>query len=144
MTRAEFATIVVNALGLPQKDGIEFMDVKDDEWYAKFIKTAYHYGIVKGISQNEFNPQGTITLEEASVMIERAAKLGGIKTDIEHKKEIIENIENISEWAVYSLEYCINDGILDNDTNAVNPKKNVTREDIAVMLYKMLGRAKLI
>ncbi len=144
MTRAEFATIVVNALGLPQKDGIEFMDVKDDEWYAKYIKTAYHYGIVKGISQNEFNPQGTITLEEASVMIERAAKLGGIKTDIEHKKEIIENIENISEWAVYSLEYCINDGILDNDTNAVNPKKNVTREDIAVMLYKMLGRAKLI
>ena len=144
MTRAEFATIVVNALGLPQKDGIEFSDVEDDEWYAQFIKTAYHYGIVKGISQNEFNPQGTITLEEAAVMVERAAKLGGIKTDIEHKKESTKNIDNLSEWAVYSLEYCINDGILDNDINAVNPKKNVTREDIAVMLYKMLGKAKLL
>ena len=144
MTRAEFATIVVNALGLPQKDGIEFTDVKDDEWHAQFIKTAYHYGIVKGISQNEFNPQGVITLEEAAVMVERAAKLGGIKTDIEHKTESIENIDHISEWAVYSLEYCVNDGILDNDANTVNPKKNVTREDIAVMLYKMLGKAKLI
>ena len=45
---------------------------------------------------------------------------------------------------MYSMEYCVNDGILDNDANAVNPKKNVTREDIAVMLYKMLGKAKLI
>ena len=144
MTRAEFATIVVNALGLPQKEGIVFTDVKDDEWYAKFIKTAYHYGIVKGISQNEFNPQGTITLEEAAVMVERAAKLSGIKTDIEHKIEGIENNDNISDWALYSLEYCIGDGILGNDTNDVNPKKNVTREDIAVILYKMLGKAKLI
>ena len=62
----------------------------------------------------------------------------------QHKKESTKNIDNLSEWAVYSLEYCINDGILDNDINAVNPKKNVTREDIAVMLYKMLGKAKLL
>ena len=77
-------------------------------------------------------------------MVERAAKLSGIKTDIEHKIEGIENNDNISDWALYSLEYCIGDGILGNDTNDVNPKKNVTREDIAVILYKMLGKAKLI
>ena len=149
MTRAEFATIIVNALGLPQNGGIEFTDVKDDEWYAQFIKTAYHYGIVKGISQNEFNPQGTITLEEAATMLERAAKLGGIKTDVDvpAAKEILDDFkdyDSISVWAVSSMGYCVNDGILDNDTNVVNPKKNVTREDIAVMIYKMLGKAKLI
>lgn len=149
MTRAEFATIVVNALGLPQKDGMEFEDVKAEEWYAPYIKTAYHYGIVKGVSQKEFNPQGTITLEEAATMVERAAKLGGIKTDMDilAAKEILdkfEDFESVSMWAISSLGYCVNDGILEDNAYSVNPKKNVTREDIAVMIYKMLGKAKLI
>ena len=149
MTRAEFATIIVNALGLPQKDGKEFEDVKAEEWYAPYIKTAYHYNIVKGVSQNEFNPQGTITLEEAATMLERAAKLGGIKTDMDEPeaKEILNNFEDfdsISVWAMSSMGYCVNDGILEDNANSVNPKKNVTREDIAVMIYKMLGKAKLI
>ena len=149
MTRAEFATIVVNALGLPEKDGIEFEDVKGEEWYASYIKTAYHYGIVKGVSQNQFNPQGTITLEEAATMVERAAKLGGIKTDMDVlvAKDILDKFEgfdSISIWAISSLGYCVNDGILDDDANAINPKKSVTREDVSVMIYKMLGKAKLI
>lgn len=149
MTRAEFASIVVNALGLPQKDGMKFEDITDDEWYAPYIKTAYHYGIVNGISRNQFNPQGTITLEEASAMVARAANLGGIKTDMDvlSAKYMLENFEDfssISAWAFPSLGYCLKDGILNNDENILNPKKNVTREEIAVMIYKMLGKAKLI
>ena len=149
MTRAEFASIVVNALGLPQRDGIKFEDVSDDEWYAPYIKTAYHYGIVKGISQKHFNPQGTITLEEAGAMVARAAKLGGIKTDMDvlTAKYMLENFEDfssISAWSFSSLGYCLKDKILDTDENILNPKNNVTREDIAVMIYKMLGKAKLI
>ena len=149
MTRAEFATIIVNALGLPQKEGTEFDDIDSDAWYAPYIKTAYHYGIIKGVSQNLFNPQGTITLEEAATMLERAAKLGGVKTDMEEAvaKDMLgkfEDFDSIATWAISSLGYCVNDGILENNADFVNPKKQVTREDIAVMIYKILGKAKLI
>ncbi len=149
MTRAEFATIVVNALGLPKKDGIKFADVNDEEWYAPYIKTAYHYGIVKGVSLNQFNPQGTITTEEATAMVERAAKLGGIKTDMDiltakNTLEKFEDFNSISVWAITSLGYCVKDGILDSEASAIRPKENVTREKIAVMIYRMLGKAKLI
>lgn len=148
MTRAEFATIVVNALGLPQKTSIKFEDINAEDWYAPYIETAYHYGIVKGVSQYLFNPQGIITLEEACTMVERAAKLAGIKTNMDSlsAKEILgkfEDFESISAWAIPSLGYCINDEIIDN-ANTINPQKNVTREDIAVMIYRMLGKAKLI
>lgn len=148
MTRAEFATIVVNALGLPEKSGMKFVDVDDNEWYAPHIKTAYRYGIVKGVSHNEFNPQGTITTEEAAAMVERAAKLAGIKTDMDvlSAKDILEKFEDfnsISAWSISSIGYCVKDGILD-DANAINSKEAVTREKIAVMLYRMLGKAKLI
>lgn len=148
MTRAEFATIVVNALGLPEKAGVKFDDVNDNDWYAPYIKTAYHYGIVKGVTKNQFNPQGTITTEEACAMVERAAKLSGIKTDMDilsakYTLEKFEDFAKISVWAITSLGYCVNGGILEGE-NTINPKENVTREMIAVMLYRMLGKAKLI
>ena len=82
-------------------------------------------------------------------MVARAANLGGIKTDMDvlSAKYMLENFEDfssISAWAFPSLGYCLKDGILNNDENILNPKKNVTREEIAVMIYKMLGKAKLI
>ena len=148
MTRAEFATIVVNALGLPEKSGMKFVDVDDNEWYAPYIKTAYHYGIVNGVSHNEFNPQGTITNEEAAAMVERAAKLAGIKTDMDaltakYVLEKFEDFNTVSTWSISSMGYCVKDGILDN-TTTLAPKEAVTREKIAIMLYRMLGKAKLI
>jgi len=148
MTRAEFATIIVRALGLPEKDEINFDDVKNGEWYESFVKTAYHYGIVKGVSDNMFNPQGAITTEEAVVMVERAAKLCGISTDmdsltVQGTLAEYKDFDGISDWAVVSLGYCVKDGILGAD-NSISPKENVTRENIAVMVYRMLGKAKLI
>lgn len=149
MTRAEFSTIVVNALGLPKKDGIKFEDINDGDWHAEYIKTAYYYGIVKGVSHNQFNPQGTITTEEAAAMVERAAKICGLDTDMNvlTAKDILEKFEdfnNISAWSISSMGFCIKEGILVGDTKNVAPKENVTREQVAVMVHRMLGKAKLI
>ncbi len=149
MTRAEFATIVVRALGLPQKQGMNFEDVNDEDWYAPYIKTAYHYGIVNGISQKRFNPQGTLTTEEAATMVERAAKLSGIETDIDSLavKDMLgrfEDFDCVSAWAAPSIAFCIKEEILDGYANSIKPKRNITREDIAVMIYRMMVKAKLI
>lgn len=149
MTRAEFATIVVNALGLPKKYGIKFDDINDGDWHAEYIKTAYHYGIVKGVSNNQFNPQGTITTEEAAAMTARAAKLCGLETDMNvlTAKDILEKFEDfntVSAWSISSMGFCVKEGILDGNTENVTPKENVTREQVAVMIFRMLGKAKLI
>ncbi|MBE7035642.1 MAG: DUF4430 domain-containing protein [Ruminococcaceae bacterium] len=148
MTRAEFATIVVNALGLPEKMECSFVDVSHDDWFAPYIKTAYHYGIVKGVSHDTFNPQGTITTEEAATMVERAAKLAGIKTEMdvlsaENVLETFEDFNSVSAWSISSMGYCVRDGILE-DATTLTPKETVTREKIAVMLYRMLRKAELI
>ncbi len=80
MTRAQYATIVVKALGLSPKANSKFKDVASNAWYAPYVGTANTYGIVNGISDNEFNPSGTITRQEAAVMTIRAAKLCGLDT----------------------------------------------------------------
>ena len=45
ITRAEFAAVMVRALGLgPEEYKNNYADVKAGEWYSKYISTAAHYG----------------------------------------------------------------------------------------------------
>ncbi|MBO4940906.1 MAG: S-layer homology domain-containing protein [Clostridia bacterium] len=149
MTRAEFATIVVRALGIPEKNGGIFNDVAEADWFNVYVNTAYSYGIVNGISENEFNPYREITREEAATMILRAAKLCGMKADTSDTgmrntlAEFSDYVE-ASEWAMAALAFCYNEEILDKSVIEINPKTEVTRAEVAQILYNMLGRAKLL
>lgn len=149
MTRAEFATIVTKALGLPQKCSGVFTDVYVNDWFYNYVGTAYSYGIIKGVSENEFNPYGTITREEVAVMITRAAKLCGIYTEFEKSasRDILAQFSDYikaSEWSVTALAFCFNSGILDDSVMDINPKEPCVRGEIACMLYNMLCLANLI
>ncbi|MBQ3404145.1 MAG: Ig-like domain-containing protein, partial [Oscillospiraceae bacterium] len=48
-----------------------FTDVKDDAWYHDSVKSAYEYGLVKGVSDTAFNPDGNMTLAEALALADR-------------------------------------------------------------------------
>lgn len=149
MTRAEFATIIARGLGLPQKDNTVFDDVTDGDWFKPYVNTAYSYGIIKGVSGNKFNPNGTITREEAAVMVARAAKLCGMDTQLEafQARDILAEFFDYvtaSDWAVSSLAFCYSEDILSRDVMEIKPKQTVTRAEIAQMLFNMLSISKLI
>jgi len=149
MTRAEFAAIVVRALGLlPVADRI-FTDVAENSWYAGYVGTAYKYGIVSGTSSSTFTPEATITREEAAVMTARAAGLCGLDTAM-NEQEIHDMLAQFadyttsSSWARASLAFCYRQGILTQDDVNIKPGVAITRTEIAVMLYGMLLKAELI
>lgn len=149
MTRAEFATIIARGLGLPQKSNAIFKDVKSSNWYYTYVSTAYSYGIIKGVSENEFNPNGTITREEAAVMVTRAAKLCGMDTEMDIlavRDSLAQFFDYVkaSNWAQSSLAFCYNEKILDDSVMDIKPKEAVTRAEIASMLYNMLLSANLL
>ena len=149
MTRSEFASIIVNGLCLPVKSGKEFKDVSTADWFHDYIATAYAYGILKGVSDTEFNPDGTITREEAVVMLARTAKLCGMNTDISSdgvRNILAEFIDytTASDWAQGSLAFCYNEKIMDSSVMDIKPKEAVTRAEIASMLFNMLSLANLI
>ena len=94
-------------------------------------------------------PDVVLTAEEAATMIARAAALCGMKTDLDiaAASNILEKFDDfgsIAHWSVSSVGFCVKEGILDSMTNVITPKENPTRETIAVMIYKMLGKARLI
>ena len=149
MTRAEFATIIARGLGLPERDAAIFNDVCGDDWFRNYVSTAYHYGIIRGVSETSFNPDGTITREEAAVMVARAAKLCGMNTQFEdfEARDILAGFFDYvtaSDWATGSLAFCYGNGILPDDEMEIKPKQAVTRAEIAQMLFNMLSLTKLI
>lgn len=149
MTRAEFATIIVKGLGLPIKNSAVFKDVKKSDWFYSYVGTAFSYGIIKGVSETEFNPNGTITREEAAVMVARGAKLCGMDTEITafEVRNILAGFSDYtktSDWSREALAFCYFGGILDESVLKINPKEKVTRAEIAEMIYNMLNASNLL
>lgn len=149
MTRAEFAAIVVRALGLTAEESGRFSDVPAGAWYAGFVDTACAYGIVTGDGSGKFDPTGTISRQEAAVMVARAAVLCGL--DMEMDAGAVRNMlaqfpdyMSAADWARQALACCCRAGILDQSELNIRPLDAVTRAEMAQMLFQMLSRAELL
>jgi len=149
MTRAEFATIITRGLGLVEEDTKVFSDVSSDKWYAGYIGTANKYGIVNGVGEGKFNPEGTITRQEAATMVARAAALCGLDTKMSNAeiRDVLSQFEDyvtVSDWAMESMAFCYKKGILGDSALKVEPKVQIQRSEIAQMLFNMLTVANLL
>ena len=149
MTRAEFAAIVVKALGLEPKANGEFLDIPSGAWYAPYVGTAFSYGIINGTSDGTFNPGGTITKQEAAVMIARAGKLCGmeVETDTASIRDTLSQFTDyitVDEWARPAMAFCYQENLLAGEDLEILPKIAVKRCEIAEMLCQMLKAAELI
>lgn len=149
MTRGEFASIIVKALGLKPKAIDSFVDVKKDKWYAGYIGTANTYGIISGKSTTTYAPNAIITREEAAVVVTRAAKLCGMNTQYNTMaardilSQFIDYVK-VDKWARQSLAFCYDKEILDSSTMEILPEEPIKRCEIARMIYNMLYNARLL
>ena len=150
MTRAEFSAIVVRALGLtPDAAGGDFTDVAKTAWYAGYVGTASSLGIINGVGAGRFNPGGTITRQEAAVMVSRAAKLCGMDTalDTGAVRDVLAQFTDyveVPEWTRPGLAFCFREGILDDSVLSIRGTETVRRCEVAEMLYHLLGGARLL
>ena len=149
LTRAQFAAITVRALDLPITNKSVFSDVKKGSWYERYVNTAYRYGIVNGVSKSQFDPEGTITTQQACVMLERAAKLCNIENNLDDKtvEKILKNFKDnksVSSWARKSVAFCIENNIIGQNATKIIPHGAVKRCRMAQMIYNMMKGAELL
>lgn len=143
MTRAEFCTITVKALGLTPKANSAFSDVAASAWYAGYVGTASSQKIVNGVGGGKFNPSGTITRQEAATMVARAAKalnLDTSATDADEVMALFSDGAKVSDWARDAMAYCCTSGIA-GWSGSLQPSKAILRCEIAQMIYNLLVRA---
>ncbi|MFS0726651.1 S-layer homology domain-containing protein [Paenibacillus sp. 1P07SE] len=78
VTRAEFASMLVRALGLNEQmaeGGAErFSDVRSGAWYEAALAAAGSAGLVQGYEDGTFRPAATISREQMAVMLIRAIR----------------------------------------------------------------------
>ena len=149
MTRAEFAAIITRGLGLPERNISVFADVPSSAWFARAVGTAFYYEIITGTSEATFNPNGTITRQEAAVMIARAARLCGMDTELSAAAVLnilapFGDYRTAANWAHEALAFCFNEGILDDTEFYILPRQAITRGEVAEMLYRVLRQAELL
>ncbi len=151
MTRAEFATIMVRALGLEPGTGASgFGDVASTDWCSGYIKTAASYGIVGGYDNGNFGPKDTITREQAMTMIARAMRITGLDnglTDSEVSALLgaYKDVASASNYAKASIAVCLKTGITSGTGNAtISPKAAISRAEVAVMVQRLLQKSGLI
>lgn len=149
MTRAEFAAITVRALGLDVNGEKIFDDVSENDWYYGCVATAFKYGIINGVTDSEFNPNGTITRAETAVMLERVAKLCGNVTDINENKvkDVLAQFDdymNIVEWSANSVAWCVDNAVMPSDELEIKANEHIKREESAYMLYRVMELSKLV
>jgi uncharacterized repeat protein (TIGR02543 family) len=150
ITRAEFASILVRALGLADTMKTNaFTDVKTGAWYNGLVTTAVEYGIIEGYADGKFRPTHTITREEAIVMIYRAMKLVGLDTnfsskDIESTLSTFVDGSAVHSWAERAVVATVTSQLIQGSNSKLMLERDISRAETAIIIQRMLYKANLI
>jgi len=152
VTRAEFATLLVRALGLSEEKPAQgrFSDVAPDAWYSGSVEAAARAGLVKGMGNGRFAPDDLITREQMAVMIVRALEQAGKKIALSaaEQEQLLARFSDrakIQNWAAADLVRAVKSGLLKGVTaTTIEPAANATRAQAAVMIKRMMEKADLL
>jgi hypothetical protein len=135
ITRAEFVTILVRALGLKTENiGGNFRDVSHYDWYYEPVQIASDHGIANGISEDLFAPNEKVKRDEMAAMIVRAF---ASSIDFEGAPKEFKDVP--AYWATDAINKASSAGIITGvSENQFNPFANAKRAEAVVMLYRAL------
>ena len=144
VTRAEFITLLARFTNedLSQYEAADpsFSDVKPSEWYTLPVTWGLENGIVNGYLNGSFGVSDNITREQLVTMLYRYTAYKEFPVDIEQKVSLqdFSDAENVSDWAVHSMQWAIDAGIIQGrGNNKIAPKEFATRAETAVLLMRL-------
>ncbi len=150
ITRAEFTTAIVRALGLTDGEfKAPFVDVNRHDKYANAISKAFEYDIVYGYEDHTFRPDQTITRQEAMLMISRAMELAGIEAALSEIQQynILSKFQDhteISIWAQRATAEVVAANLVVGYNGLFHPYHDITKAETAIIIEKLLQQAELI
>lgn len=144
-TRAAVVQVLYNYRkqpAIPAKHS--FLDVARGSWYEKAVVWAWQSGLVSGMDKQKFAPEQNITTEQLAVILhhfdqlqekeKHKSLLPKGKTDLSWQDYWDEKA--ISPWAVDAMKWLLEHNLLPDDKEKVNPKAEISRGELAVILQK--------
>jgi exopolysaccharide biosynthesis protein len=144
LKRGDFVLMLWRAAGKPTPAGTTtFSDIKPEDYYAQAISWAEGLGIAKGSGDGLFNPQGTLTREQAFTLVYRSLPtLGKACTDA--PTDILGGFADsgsVSSWAATPTSTLVSMGIVSGAYGQITPADAMTRAQMAKILDSVLRLA---
>ena len=135
ITRAEvaaiFARLKVGEANIPSAKA-NYNDVNSSDWYTKYIAFVTDNNIMKGYEDGSFRPNDKITRAEFTAVVARYNSLADTTSTFE---------DVIGHWAAGYIGSVTNKGWINGYPDGTfKPEKDISREEVATMVNKMLDR----
>ena len=141
LTRAMVATVLWRREGEPKPTAPSgFSDVPAGEWYADAVAWAKETGVVKGITEKTFEPDGLITREQLATMLFRFSSSAPVSVPERADLTPFSDDEKVSDWANEPLGWAVEAGLIKGtDGNRLAPEGDATREQFAAIIERYDG-----
>ncbi|CAM3552966.1 MULTISPECIES: cadherin-like beta sandwich domain-containing protein [Saccharibacillus] len=146
VTRAEFAAVLVRALGLADNGSTSgFTDVSSGDWYAGAVGKAAEYGLIDGYADGTFRPLSTISRQEAFAILARAMQIAKpVSSAGGTSLEAYSDADRVGRWALESVRNVLSAGLVQGSGGKLNPAATMSRAETAALAQRLLRQADLI
>lgn len=104
----------------PETPAVDFGDVTASDWYYEAVEYVCAKGLMDGVAEGSFAPDGTLTRAMVWTILARAS---GVDTD------------GGASWYAKAQEWAAAKGVSDGE----NPDAAITREEFVTMLWRLAG-----
>lgn len=104
-----------------------FSDVPENAWYAADVEAVQEYGIINGVGDNRFDPDGTLTIAEALTM--------AVRTNARHNSAEVPVAEGA--WYQGAVNYATENSMI-SGTEFADYNANATRAQMAYLFANAL------
>lgn len=145
ITRAQFARMVSRALGLVPSDAeVPFTDVRGKD-YEKDVQALYEAGITTGKTATKFDPQGTVTRQQAALIMTRILNYAEVDTAAITANTNFKDANKMSKEVLEAVGLLNSLDIMTGNTDReFMPMGHLTRSHMAKILKRTLGVAELM
>lgn len=142
ITRADFIVMLDRAYGMSEaldngqvNSNGSFVDVPSSAYYSKAVIAAKAFGIAAGTATGEFQPQQSMTRQDAMVFLKRTIDRTALKLGTGSVSSF-SDASRISNYAKPSVSALVGAKVIGGSKGKINPLSKVTRAEMAVMLYR--------
>lgn len=115
------------SLALAAGGNLPFTDVPSGSWYREYVRAAWENGLINGVAEHSFAPDGTLSLSQAVTLAARMHQL-----DQEGTVTLV-NGEDI--WYAPYVDYAEETGIIEREYYAGRWEETATRSEFIEIFY---------
>ena len=139
MTRAMLVSVLWRLAGEPAPKGTNtFDDVPNGAWYTDAVTWAAENGVVAGIGNGRFDPDGSVTREQTAVILFNYAQSKDYDVSARADLSVFPDAGSVSGWAQDALAWANASGLISGAVRGtqtiLDPQGSASRAQVAMIL----------